>query len=107
MSRRDTTDSILQAFRTDLVSLRRRVTEQAAELGLLREEIARLQRENEALRRREDAAPVDLAEMDAKLAALEAELARRKTAGKNSSNSSNSSKPPSTDHPHDPKSERD
>src|SRR5579864_1013986 len=104
MTRRDTTDTILKALRSDLLSLRERVTEQAAELVLLRAENARLHRELENLRRQEGAAPVDRAVLEAKIAALEAELARYKSAGKNSSDSS---KPPSSDYPHDPKSERD
>jgi transposase len=104
MSRRDTTDSILKAFRSDLLALRERVTELTSEVVHLREEVSRLELENAALRRQKGATAADRASLEAKIAALGAELARRKGGGKNSSNSS---KPPSTDHPHDPKSARD
>lgn len=104
MSRRTTTDSILKALSSDFLALRARVAEQSSEVAFLREEVTRLERENEALRRQKGATAADHASLEAKIAALEAELARRKSGGRNSSNSS---KPPSTDHPHDPKSARD
>jgi transposase len=73
-------------------------------MAFLHEEVMRWERENEALRRLTEGTGADRASLEAKIAALEAELARRKSGGKNSSNSS---KPPSTEHPHDPKSARD
>lgn len=97
MSRRSSFDTVLNAQRTDLLSLRERVV-------ALEGENRRLQAENAALR---DAAALGSREdsvLLAEIAALKATLAARKGGGKNASNSS---RPPSSDHPHDPKSARD
>lgn len=83
MSRHSSLEPILNSLRAELVVLRERMTTVSGELALLLDE-------KEAW----------LAEK----AALEVRIAELEGARKNSSNSS---KPPSSDHPHDPKSQRE
>ena len=90
MSRRSSFEAVVKALHGEVVSLRARVVALEAENRLLREAAP-------------PPSPGGDATQDPELARLEAENAALQRERKNSSNSS---KPPSSDHPHDPKSER-
>lgn len=79
-----------------------------AEMELLRERMVVIEAENRALRAQGPPAhplePAEVLALQAENRQLRAELERLRRGKKNSSNSG---KPPSSDHPHDPKSERD
>lgn len=97
MKRRSSVEAVVAALRVDLVALRERVVALETANHALREE-------NAALREAAGHPPAEQAALEAEIAALQAALAARPRGGKNASNSS---KPPSSDHPHDPKSARD
>lgn len=90
MSRRSSFEAVVKALHGELVSLRARVVALEAENRLLREAAL-------------PPSPVGNPSHDPEFARPEAENAAGERERKNSSNSS---KPPSSDHPHDPKSER-
>ena len=94
MSRDHPLESIVRALQSELVSLRERVSVLESENRLLREENRTLREENCTLRAENSRLWEELTERETQLAARAPK------------NSSNSSKPPSSDHPHDPKSER-
>jgi len=85
------------SFETVLLSLR-------AELGSLRERVLTLELENQLLREESKARDAADAALQTENAALREQLLTVRPTQKNASNSS---KPPSSDHPHDPKSQRD
>lgn len=91
MSRSQSLMVVVNALRTELVSLRERLCDLDGENTFLRGEIALLGTENAALREGK-------ATLEARLSVLEPSAQK---------NSSTSSKPPSSDHPHDPKSQRE
>jgi transposase len=97
MSQRSSVAAVVNVLHAEVVSLRARVVALETENQRLREAAAAMPPRSPA------AADAEPAATNAAIARLEAEIAALKRERKNSSNSS---KPPSSDHPHDPKSER-